>query len=129
MTKGKTRYGKAAEFEALRNEGLTYAKIAAQYGCSHQHVRQTLANYDMRRFRGVTKKQCVYDGLRKWLNENSCGFAELTRRIYGYNVGGYSALAWRKKLRGEAQLKMCDIEDLMTVTGLTYEQMFRKEEG
>lgn len=126
MSRPKTQYERAAQFEALRNEGLTYQEIASRAGVSRAYVNLVLSNYKKSQFRGISQKQCVHDGLREWMNENKCSVNELLRRAYGFNPGGTQKQGWFAKLRGETHLKKPDIDRLIDVTGMSYEELFRE---
>lgn len=126
MAKRKLHH-KAEEYEALRQEGYTYKEIADKVGCSRQNIQDVLARYNASQFKGFSKDRCVYDGLRKWLNENKCSLAELLRRIYGMNVSSPTHTRWASLLRGEHRFTMPDIDAVIDVVGLTYEELFRTE--
>lgn len=115
---------RAEEFSALRQQGLTYQEIADQYGVSYQAVAQQLRGSYHSCFRGVSKEKVVFDGLRDWMNDNEVGMMELMHRFHGHFVGGSSAANLREKLRGVRELKKRDIDELIRVTGLSYEELF-----
>ena len=115
---------KAEEMEALRAQGLTYREIADKFGCSYQNVAQQLRGSYHSAFRGVNKEKVVFDGLREWMNDNRIGMMELMKRFHGHFIGGNSATNLRDKLRGIRELKKRDIDDLIRITGLTYEELF-----
>ena len=120
---------KLDEYEALRNSGWTYQQIADKYGVSRQSVSEIMAKYKRSAFQGFNEKRCVYVGLRNWLNENRCSLKELHRRMYGHNSGGNSKDRYKRLLRGEGLFNKNDIDSLISVTGLTYEELFRREES
>ena len=113
-------------FAPLRAQGLTYKEIAERYGCSEQNVQQVLAKENKKFFHPFKEKQVVYDGLRKWLNENKVSVSELIRRKYGYINGGNAAYYMTDRLSGKTRLNMDDIEFFLTLTGKTYEELFHK---
>lgn len=45
--------------------------------------------------------------------------------MMGYSPCGNARQTFGKKLRGQSQLRMDDIDVLIRVTGMTYEQLFR----
>ncbi len=111
----------------LRERGNTYEEIAKMEGVSKQRVFQLIGGINRARVKPLTKKQCIYDGLRKYLNENHIGRAELTRKLYGYyHSSTYSCLC--KWLRG-VEMTMSTINKILSITGLTYEQVFLWQEG
>ena len=126
MAKQRTREQLARECEALRAQGKTYAEIAKVYGLSTQYINQMMARYKVSQFRPLTDEQCVFVGLRCWMNENKCSMAELARRRFGFFPGGTSMQGWRSKMHGGIQLKKDDIDKLIEITGMSYEELFRE---
>ena len=106
----------------LYQGGMTYRQIAAEFGISHQRVVQIIGNSKENLFRAVSKKRCVYSGLRKWLNDNKVSVCELTRRLYG-NACGENLNRTRGRLKGNVELTKTYIDKLLKITGLTYEEM------
>ena len=113
-------------YASMREKGMTYREIAEECGCSYQNVAMALARRNVARFRCFTEKGCVYPALRKWLNDNRICVDELLRRIYGHNTGGHTRSRWGEILRGRAELRKQDIDSLIRVTGMTYEELFRE---
>ena len=118
---------KYEQYLALREDGLTYAEIAKTCGCSYQNVAQRLSKENKVIFRGIVKEQVVFDGLRKWMNENKVSIRELFRRINGKNVVGVSSECFRERLSGKTQFRMNEINKIVSVTGLSYEALFMGE--
>lgn len=120
---------KADVYASMRADGMTYKEIAKACGCSYQNVAQTMARYKVERFRLISKEQCCWDGLRKWMNDNKVGNSELIRRRYGRNHNGSEMEKLRLQLKGKRILKKDDIDFLRGLTGLSYEQLFCSQEG
>lgn len=113
------------EFSALRKQGLTYRQIADRYGCSHQNVAKILATRSLARFRGYDEKECVYPGLRTWLNESKTCRVEIINILDGSrNPNTARRKKLREQLRGHCGFTQSDIEKLLSASGLTYEQLF-----
>ena len=115
-------------YASMREKGMTYREIAEECGCSYQNVAMALANRNVNRFRHITEKGCVYPAIRSWMNENCICVDELMRKIYGHNVGGHTRSRWGEILRGFVEPKKPDIDNLIRVTGMTYEELFREGE-
>ena len=113
------------EWEDLRAAGVTYKEIAARYGCSYQNVAQTMAKRNAKQFKAITEKQCCFEGLRNWMNENQISISEIGRRENGANMGSSSRNCLGKRLRGEQEIRRWEIDFFIDMTGLTYEQLFR----
>ena len=59
------------------------------------------------------------------MNDNRVGIAPLTRKIYG-NAGTESQNRISAYLKGYNELRKEMIDKLLAITGLTYEEAFRK---
>lgn len=116
-------------YASMRENGMTYREIAEKCGCSYQNVAQALANRKVVRFRHFTEKSCAYPNLRKWLNDNRVCTDELLRRIYGHNAGGNTRQRYVEILKGRVDPKKSDIDSLLRVIGMTYEELFAPMEG
>jgi hypothetical protein len=89
-------------------------------------VYQILGSQNISYFKPVTEKQCVYKGVRDWMNNTKTSFAELLRKIYGkYHT--QTACRVRQYLNGKNEISMSYINAILEVTGLTYEEAFRRE--
>lgn len=113
--------------QELFDSGLTYREIGEVAGLTKQRVFQIIGNQDRSKFRRITKEQCVFDGLRKYLNENRISIVGLTRKMYGDMNGAYNTLKYTLKSKGSL-LTMPKINRILSATGLTYEQAFLSQE-
>lgn len=107
----------------MRLSGMTYRDIAAQYGISVQRVQQIAGSVSY--FRPVEAKDCIYKGIRDWLNENRYSRTYLVRLMYGDT----HAMLHEKVsnvLKGSNCTKKM-IDKLLEVTGLPYEVAFKVE--
>lgn len=115
---------------ADHKSGMTYKQIAEKHGVSTSRVGQLIGGSVLNAknwFHTITPDACVYQGLRKWMNENSITCAELTRRIWGHMLtNNYARL--HKCLKGEIYPRKPMIDKLIEITGLKYEELFSKEE-
>ena len=109
-----------------REKGKTYQEIAKQFGVSYQAVAVALGKHHPGHTRPLTEKQCIYPNLRRWMNENKISQAELIRRM-GKMVGGRTSEMVRGWLIGRSYPKKPDIDILLKVTGLTYEELFKED--
>ena len=123
----QARENRKREMEKLYESGMTHAEIGREFGISRQRVFQLIGGKTRHHYRIITKELCVYDGLRDWLNENRVSIGELTRRIYGEA----HAVA-RKRISdklGGAIITKTYIDKILKVTGLTYEEAFRRSDS
>lgn len=107
----------------LREQGLSYTQIAEKLGVSPQAVRQALAKHNPKYFQFVTEKGCIYKGLREWMNENKVSRAELIRRM-GYEPLSETHTRFGNYLSGRSDFRKTNIDGILKVTGMTYEQAF-----
>lgn len=110
-------------YRAEREKGLTHQQIADKYGVSKQCVAQACGRQKTYYYRyNVT---CVYPVLCRWLNDNKISTRELLNRM-GLTSYAKNYDSIRAKLRGDKELKKSDIDKLIEITGMTYEELFRE---
>lgn len=113
------------EMKKLREkEGLTYAEIGKKFGISKQRVFFLIGGDTPRRI-FITEKECIYKGLRDWMNENQVSRIKLTRAIYGYYQPNQYAVINHALLGSDCQKHV--IDGILKATGLTYEKAFGME--
>ena len=83
--------------------------------------------YENQKFRTVTENVCAYIGLREWMNENRCGVRQLIA-LLGFVPSQSTEASWRKRLSGLNELNKTQIDKLLQLTKLTYEEAFREME-
>jgi hypothetical protein len=110
----------------MRRDGHTYAEIAEEFGVSKQRVYQLIGQGDKRYFHTVSEKRCIWKGIREWMNDNRIGVSPLVRKMYG-NANPTSQNRISGYLAGEIELRKEMIDILLDITGLTYEEAFRRE--
>ena len=105
----------------MRDNGMTYDEIGEVLGISRQRAHQIAAG----RRKGVgdhfhkgAVEKIPYIGLREWLLENRVTITELTR------LCGVRAL----KLTGKHSLRKRTVERLLEITGLSFEECFRRDD-
>lgn len=121
-----SRHPRADLYLADREKGLTYRKIAEKYGVSYQAVACSCSRQGGR-FVPFTVETCVYPMLRQWLNENEINVSEFVRRI-GEIPRGAEHTRFKAYFRGEHYPSKQTIDRMLQVTGLTYEQLFCRED-
>lgn len=118
---------KADLYLAERNKGKTYQEIAEQYGVSYQTVAAAIGRRSPGHFRVYTKKNVIYPNLRNWLNDNKVCRNEMLRRM-GLTQSGKSVDRLNCYFRGDAYPNKQNIDKMLAVTGMTYEELFAREE-
>lgn len=112
----------------MRKNGSTYQEIANTFHLSKQRVCQIIGGSLKSHFKEISSEDCIYPNLRKWMNDNRITKAGLCRRIYGHGHAvcqGYVA----DFLRGrKPNTTKGTIDKYLIATGLTYEELFEREE-
>lgn len=114
------------EMIKLKQDGLTYREIAKMFGVSHQRVAQIIGEQNVSYFKEVTEKQCVFKGIRDYMNNTQTSLTALIKKC-GFNYHAETANKYRYWLNGTNEMKMSAINSLLEVTGLTYEEAFRRD--
>ena len=110
----------------MYEDDKTYQEIGDAFGISRQRVFQMIGAGNPKRFRKITPLQCIYKGIRKFMNDNKISLNEMTRRVYGNTTpGNYQHT--RKRLNGDIEISKTHIDKLLSITGLTYEAAFELE--
>lgn len=105
----------------LSGEGLNYRQIAEVVGCSRRHVSSILRGTVIRNFRPITN--CIWPGLARWMNENECSKTELLRKMGG-NPWDCTLKRLSSWMQGEYDPPKREIDKILKVTGMTYEECF-----
>ena len=118
-----SRHPKSDLYIAARDMGMTHAEIAKKYGVSRQTVSQACARHCPGHFKPYTADEVVYPNLRRWLNENKVGRSEFARRLGNVSTGTSYQLVcdW---FRGKNYPIKKSIDKILSVTGLTYEELW-----
>lgn len=103
---------------ALREKGLTYEEIGDIFGISKQAVHEAL-NKPRDGFRETTVRRVKYVGLRNWMLNNRVSLAELERRCG-------DSCRMRRSLVGPYEPSKRNIDAILKITGLTYEECFKE---
>lgn len=112
-------------YKAAREAGETYDAIAKRFGVSRQAVWSNL-NGKRKPWQDITQVECIYPNLRGWMNDNRVSVPELAERVTGDRDSGASVRRW---IAGSANPNKKNIDKLLAVTGLTYEEMFAEEQN
>lgn len=110
------------EMQKLRDAGYKYREIAEKLGVSMSAVHESIGHTGTR-FYAIDEKNCIFPGLRDWMNKTRTSKTALTIKMYGYFASPYYARI-RDKLNGKNELKKYEIDQLLRLTGMTYEELF-----
>ena len=104
---------------SMRLEGATFQEIADKFGISRQRVQQLLCSN--RPSTRKTLNKIVYPNIAKWLDDNGMNIYCFGERC------GLSSTSLRNFLLLDLGCTKYTIDKILEVTGLTYEEAFRKE--
>lgn len=115
--------GKIAKINEMREQGMTFQQIGDAMGFSRQYACNLVQAGRSNICKPLTPEQCVYPGLRKWMNDHEMNQSGLLRKM-GHDSVPNSVYRLSRYLRGETYPSKPMIDDILRVTGLTYEQCF-----
>lgn len=121
-----SKHPKTDMYRRDRDSGMTYRQIAAKYGVSYQCV-SVACGRNGGSFRPFDSKQVVYPNLRKWLNENKVTKREFVRRMDKVPSEG-SIQRLTRWFNGSFNPNKETIDNALSVTGMSYEELFAKPE-
>lgn len=104
-------------YKRLREKGMTYDEIGEVFGITKQAVHDTLS-HQRDGFREKTILKIKYVGLRNWMLENRITITELEHRC-GRRITSLT--------HDHYDLSKKNIDAILSVTGLTYEECFKEE--
>lgn len=117
---------KKEQILSMKAMGYSNAEIVEAVGTSDTYVCRLCGKNKKRDFVPFTSEQCVYPIWREWFNENRIKRSELIRLME--EVGAYIShahlLTW---MRGTTFPNKKNIDALLKVTGLVYEELFYRE--
>lgn len=67
--------------------------------------------------------ECIYPAIRDWMQNNNCNFSALA------DMSGVCNQTISRTLRGASGASKYTIDQILRVTGLTYEEAFATEPG
>lgn len=123
--KGARDMQRLIKMREMHESGMTYQAIADEFGITQQRVHQIIGGRNVALFNYVTKDRCIFEGLRNWMNKNEVCVAELTRRIYHNGLPANRERVREKLMGNKATIEFVD--RILDITGLTYEEAFKRE--
>lgn len=112
---------RALEMFKMRLDGATYQTIADKYGITKQRVEQILGRT---RVKQAKLDYVVYSGLREWMSMYNMRMANLEEML---QQNGCCSGRCKDKLTGKTQFKLNEIKVIISASGLTFEELFMKE--
>lgn len=119
---------KKQQMMADRDSGMTYQQIADKYGVSKQYVGIVCGKANTKAFQVIKEDGCIYPNLRNWMNKNKVSRGELIRMMGATYAHQTFTMKLSGYMRGESEPKKGYIDNLLRVTGMTYEELFYRED-
>lgn len=109
----------------MRQEGKTYQQIGDTFGISKQRacIICGMDINDKPYFHIWTKDRCIFHSLRDWFNIHRFSTKDILEQI-GLPVSSSNRIHLRRILNGDVTMKKDDIDRLIALTGMTYEELF-----
>ena len=111
--------------EELRS-GMTCKDIAQKHGISVQAVYAACGKVSRSRFHTYEREDCVWAGLRNWLNDNKVSRRELLHRM-GLEYGSTNLVCLNDNLSGKKDMRFSFMRKMTAITGLTLDELFGEE--
>jgi transcriptional regulator with XRE-family HTH domain len=111
----------------LAREGVSVLELARQFGVSRTRIYQILDEDKIALFKVTTEEQCIYPKWRNWMNENRVSKQDLLRQL-GLVNANVNRSRLRAYMTGQCYPQKHTIDDLIRITGLTFEELFYREE-
>lgn len=117
---------KREQATALRKQGMTYQQIADSMGVSKAYVAVLLdKTVKTSNFHIWPIELSPYPVLTQWMNDNQMTRQELAEKLgYSPSTGSYYIIT--KIMRTDKFTKK-EIDKLLEITGMTYEELFKKQ--
>lgn len=105
---------------AMLLDGHNSTEIAKKFNVSRQYICHMFNVSNLRV--EIEAKRCVYPRIAAWMIENNAGYSRMAQMI-----GGTTQQTMYYNLTNEGSIKKYMIDDILHLTGLTYEEAFQTE--
>ena len=102
---------------------MSCREIAERHGVSIQAVYAACGGVRNNTFRPYGEKECIWKGLRNWLNDQQVSRRKLLLAM-GLEYGQCNLERLSRNLKGEKELRMSFIRKMMDISGKTFEELF-----
>lgn len=99
---------------AMRIDGATYEAIGNHFGVSKQYIHEVLGAPK----KGAKIKNCIYPAIADWLDAVRITESECAKACK------MSLSSFQLKLSGKRQFKISEIRELLSFSGMTFEEAF-----
>ena len=108
----------------LRAKGYNNTAIAKELGVSYQRVAQYFSGEEG--CRHYHRAACIYPKIDEWLYTNRITIGRFVV-LLGNDYNATSSNAMRYKLNGKVDFKKREIDKILKLTGMTYEECFAND--
>lgn len=105
--------------------GESLASLGQKYGVSRQRIAQLVGGTGDRYY--TIKRRSKYPGLDNWMVKNRITYAYLCK-LMGYKPSVASQVRVGNICQGEIDPRKKDIDKLIKISGLSYEELFAEVE-
>ena len=120
--KGKLSNSDRLEVARMRKIGMSYQEIADKFGVSRQYINFLLQDGERVGRKPKNTHQIKYIGLKRYLETNRISIGKFSK-MCGID---YTTM-WRN-LIGKTDMLKRNIDKILKVTGMTYEEAFKEDE-
>lgn len=111
------------ELREKARQGMTLQQIADEIGVSRQRAAQLTGA--VRPMKQWNKQYSIFPGIDSWMKFNRVTYT-MFGKMLGYAPGASASNNLARRLMGEAMLNKSLIDDILEVTGMTYEEAFKE---
>lgn len=105
---------------SMRLDGYSFREIAEKLGVSIQAVQKAIPPVENRVIKRTVT--CIYPNIYAWMRKNDINIDKLS------NLCSVSYMTIKRMLIGESETRKSTIDKILEVTGMTYEEAFKKAE-
>lgn len=110
------------QYRKCREQGMTYAEIGKMFGVSRQSVQSLLTGLgNPTKINAINKVR--YVGLRNWMRSEYVGISDLAEQC------DITISTMYKYIVYDGRMKKFAIDEILRITGMTYEECFGEEDG
>ena len=103
--------------------GATYAEVGRKYMLSTETIRKMFINILDRGTKSHSRVECIYQGLGDWCEKNGYTAHSLGKKL------GVGNGVMHKAFREKGYLRKDNIDKILELTGMTYEECFAKRKA
>lgn len=120
--KGKLSDSDRLEAVRMRKDGMSYQEIADRFGVSRQAINALFRDGKRTDQKQKNTHLIKYIGIKKYLETNRISIGKFSKMCRVDNT-----TMWRN-ITGQTDMLKRNIDKILLVTGMTYEQAFKEDE-